>query len=80
MFHLQRDVSKVALFHLVAFAREHGVSLIDAQQSTPHLQTLGAEEIPRNHFLDLLRQALSRETIPGPWLYHRDLGNAPDQK
>ena len=34
MFHLQRDVSKVALYHLVDFARKQGFSLIDAQQST----------------------------------------------
>ena len=35
MFHLQKDVSKVALYHLVDFARRHHLSLIDAQQSTP---------------------------------------------
>jgi leucyl/phenylalanyl-tRNA--protein transferase len=67
MFHLKRDVSKVALYHLVDFARKHGFSLIDAQQSTPHLQRLGAEEVPRDQFLDLLRQALSEVTLLGSW-------------
>ena len=67
MFHLRRDVSKVALYHLVDFARRHNFSLIDAQQSTPHMKSLGAEEIPRDRFLDLLQQALSKTTLLGPW-------------
>jgi leucyl/phenylalanyl-tRNA--protein transferase len=67
MFHLRRDVSKVALFHLVDFARRNDFSLIDAQQSTPHLQRLGAEEIPRSQFLDILKLALTKKTIQGPW-------------
>ena len=67
MFHLQKDVSKVALYHLVDFARRHHFSLIDAQQSTPHLESLGAEEITRSRFLGLLQKALSKNTIKGPW-------------
>ena len=67
MFHLRRDVSKVALYHLVDFARRNNFSLIDAQQSTPHLESLGAEEIPRSRFLDLLHKALSKNTIKGSW-------------
>ncbi len=67
MFHLRRDVSKVALYHLVDFARRNNFSLIDVQQSTPHMKSLGAEEIPRSRFLDLLLQALSETTLLGPW-------------
>ena len=67
MFHLQPDVSKVALYHLVEFARKHDFSLIDAQQSTPHLRQLGAEEVPRERFIGLLRQALMKTTLRGPW-------------
>jgi len=67
MFHLQKDVSKVALYYLVDFARRNNFSLIDAQQSTSHLESLGAEEIPRSRFLDLLRKALSENTIRGSW-------------
>lgn len=67
MFHLKRDVSKVALHHLVDFARKNSFSLIDAQQSTPHLESLGAKEIPRSQFLGLLQKALSKNTIRGPW-------------
>jgi len=67
MFHLQKDVSKVALNYLVDFARMHHFSLIDAQQSTPHMKSLGAEEIPRSRFLGLLQKALSKNTFKGPW-------------
>ena len=67
MFHLRRDVSKVALYHLVDFARRNNFSLIDAQQSTPHMKSLGAEEISRDRFLDLLQQALSETTLLRPW-------------
>jgi leucyl/phenylalanyl-tRNA--protein transferase len=67
MFHLQKDVSKVALHHLVDFASRNNFSLIDAQQSTPHLISLGAEEIPRSRFLGLLQKALSIDTIKGSW-------------
>jgi leucyl/phenylalanyl-tRNA--protein transferase len=67
MFHLRRDVSKVALNHLVDFTRRNDFSMIDAQQSTPHLKSLGAEEILRSEFLDLLQKALSKNTIKGPW-------------
>lgn len=67
MFHLQKDVSKVALYHLVDHARRNNIDLIDAQQSTPHMQSLGAEEITRSRFLDLLQKALTQNTIKGPW-------------
>ena len=67
MFHLQKDVSKVALYHLVDFALRHNFSLIDAQQSTPHMESLGAEEIPRSRFLNLLQKALTCKTLRGPW-------------
>jgi leucyl/phenylalanyl-tRNA--protein transferase len=69
MFHLRRDVSKVALYHLVDFARRHNFSLIDAQQSTPHLKSLGAEEISRDRFIELLKASLSSNTIKGPWSF-----------
>lgn len=55
MFALQTDASKIALAALVAFCRAHGVSLIDCQQNTRHLASLGAMEIPRAAFLDHVR-------------------------
>lgn len=57
MFAHSTDASKIALTALVALCREFGVSLIDCQQNTRHLASLGACEIPRADFLAHIRQA-----------------------
>ena len=67
MFHLERDASKLALYHLVEFALKKDIGLIDAQQSTGHLKSLGATEITRERFIDLLKQSLKKETLRGKW-------------
>ncbi len=67
MFHTQSNASKVALFHLVQFAMEMGIELIDVQQETSHLASLGAKTIKRDTFLALLKILLSRPTIKGNW-------------
>ena len=54
MFHLATDASKVALVDLVARLVEAGGRLIDVQMVTPHLASLGARDLPRADFLDLL--------------------------
>ena len=50
MFAHATDASKIALAALVAFARAHGIALIDCQQNTRHLASLGAHEIGRDAF------------------------------
>jgi leucyl/phenylalanyl-tRNA--protein transferase len=67
MFHLERDASKVALYHLVEFAVEKKFDLIDAQQSTDHLRSLGAEEITREKFMDMLKKTMNKVTLTGSW-------------
>lgn len=67
MFHIMRDASKVALHALVDWTIKYEFHFIDAQQSTSHLISLGAEEISRNKFLKLLNEALKHETIRGKW-------------
>jgi leucyl/phenylalanyl-tRNA--protein transferase len=47
MFALERDASKVALAHLVAMLRARGFPLIDCQQETEHLASVGARHSPR---------------------------------
>jgi leucyl/phenylalanyl-tRNA---protein transferase len=54
MFHLATDASKVALVDLAARLTEAGGRLIDVQMVTPHLASLGARDLPRAEFLDLL--------------------------
>ncbi len=50
MFSRASDASKIALAALVAFCRAHGIALIDCQQNTRHLASLGAREIARADF------------------------------
>jgi leucyl/phenylalanyl-tRNA--protein transferase len=57
MFAHATDASKVALAALVAICRQHGVELIDCQQNTPHLASLGAMEMPRAEFLQRVERA-----------------------
>lgn len=47
MFSKVRDASKVALVHLVARLKAGGYSLLDAQFTTDHLETFGADVISR---------------------------------
>ena len=50
MFSHRTDASKIALAALVCFCREHGVAMIDCQQRTGHLASLGGRELPRSEF------------------------------
>jgi len=59
MFHLMRDASKVALMHLVDTMNHDGMTLLDVQWLTPHLESLGAVEIPRSEYLHRLSVALN---------------------
>jgi leucyl/phenylalanyl-tRNA---protein transferase len=67
MFHLATDASKIALAALVSWCMVHHFHFIDAQQSTSHLKSMGAEEVDREVFLDLLEQALKFPTTRGKW-------------
>ena len=59
MFHLRRDASKVALMALVDLMRDSGLTLLDVQWRTDHLESLGAVEVSRERYLALLADALS---------------------
>ena len=56
MFHIARDASKVALMALVDLMKSSGMSLLDVQWCSEHLASLGAIEIPRGEYLNLLRE------------------------
>ena len=59
MFQHQTDASKVALVALVEMLRSAGGNrLIDVQWATPHLRTLGAVEVSRDRYHQLLEWAL----------------------
>lgn len=54
MFSLVSDASKVAFYHLSEYVKLKDYKFIDCQLYNPHLESLGAEEIPRFEFLELL--------------------------
>lgn len=55
MFSLESNGSKFALCGLVAFCRSQGMPLIDCQQQTRHLASLGARPWPRELFVQWLQ-------------------------
>jgi leucyl/phenylalanyl-tRNA---protein transferase len=69
MFHRQRDASKVALVTIIERLFAAGIELFDVQFLTPHLQSLGAYEIPRLHYLELCAR-LAKRTIAADSLFN----------
>lgn len=67
MFSLESNASKVGFITLVQWLQAQGFKFIDCQVHTPHLESLGAREVPRAHFLDELSKALKADSLPGPW-------------
>ncbi len=61
MFHRVSNASKVALYYLVERLRQSGFKLLDIQMITPHTQQLGAIPIPRDQYLDRLREAVEMQ-------------------
>ncbi|MCH8179619.1 MAG: leucyl/phenylalanyl-tRNA--protein transferase [Proteobacteria bacterium] len=72
MFAHRTDASKIALAALVAFCRRHGIALIDCQQETAHLASLGARPWPRTRFEGHLNQVTALPP-PGDWTYDESL-------
>ncbi len=60
MFSRVPNASKVALAWLVALMRHAGFVLLDCQFLTDHLASLGAVEIPRDRYQELLAQAAAQ--------------------
>jgi leucyl/phenylalanyl-tRNA--protein transferase len=68
MFSRASDASKVALAYLIDRLQLGGFQLFDTQFITPHLESLGAVEIPRKTYQSLLLAATSSDasfTAPG---------------
>jgi leucyl/phenylalanyl-tRNA--protein transferase len=65
MFTQEPDASKVALAALVGWLRQQGGPMIDCQQHTAHLTSLGAQDMQRAEF----EERLSTLTLqpPLPW-------------
>ena len=63
MFTTVSDGSKIALSLLVSVCLHHQVPMIDCQQNTAHLKSLGAGEIDRGQFLESVGQSRRKRAI-----------------
>jgi leucyl/phenylalanyl-tRNA---protein transferase len=69
MFSHRSDASKIALAGFVAACRVRGITLIDCQQNTGHLASLGGREISRVAFEAHLHTHVAMPA-PADWTYH----------
>jgi leucyl/phenylalanyl-tRNA---protein transferase len=60
MFSHASDASKIALAALVAWCRANVIDMIDCQQNTSHLASVGAAEMPREAFISQVRAAQAK--------------------
>jgi leucyl/phenylalanyl-tRNA--protein transferase len=63
MFARRTDASKAALAGLVGMLKAQGFTMIDCQQTTSHLGSLGGRAIPRQAFLEQIA-ALTAQPSP----------------
>ncbi|MBF5007400.1 leucyl/phenylalanyl-tRNA--protein transferase [Diaphorobacter caeni] len=63
MFAHATDASKVALSALVGLCRTQGVEMIDCQQNTAHLASLGGREVSRAQFLTKVHEARANDEL-----------------
>ena len=63
MFSHVTDASKIGLAYLVAFLKSQQVAMIDCQQETGHLASLGANPISRAAFISHMNRAIGQPPI-----------------
>lgn len=73
MFARQSDASKIALSALVLICKAQAVALIDCQQETAHLKSLGAQIMSRSAFCTHVRAATEQDPIDWKAYTGRDL-------
>ena len=76
MFVRRTDASKIAFAHLVTQLKRWQFELIDCQQETEHLASLGAAPVSRKDFLQALKQWVDADASSprcGRWTFDADL-------
>ncbi len=73
MFAKAPDASKIAYSAIVRQLDRWGITLIDCQVHTDHLERFGAREVPRAKYLELLKVALDEPTKRGRWQFEMSL-------
>lgn len=67
MFSKVSNASKFGFIKLVEFLRKNNFTVIDCQQETEHLRSLGAQLIPTEDFFSILKMNVFENSIFGPW-------------
>ena len=73
MFSLKPDASKIALAALSAWCLQNSVGMIDCQQETTHLRSLGAAPIPRKAFLEQLQISSNQTKMKTYWTFDKTI-------
>lgn len=69
MFSHEPNASKAGFIHFVRALQAAGFWMIDCQQQTRHLESLGARGISRDLFLEYLSKNTYERTLIGPWAF-----------
>lgn len=67
MFSRRPNASKIALVYLANYLKKANFLLLDAQVGNPHLYRMGARDMPRTEFLQLLKQEINWQQPPNLW-------------
>jgi leucyl/phenylalanyl-tRNA--protein transferase len=73
MFSRKTNASKIALAALSAWCLVNEVSMIDCQQETAHLLSLGAAPIARQAFLEQLQISINQTKIEESWTFDKTI-------
>lgn len=67
MFSRRPNASKIALVYLANYLKKANFLLLDAQVGNPHLYRMGARDMPRTEFLQVLKQEINWQQPPNLW-------------
>lgn len=67
MVSLQPNASKFAFIKLALYLKEKGLLLIDCQQASPHMASLGSKTIKRKTFEEILQKNSAYASWRGNW-------------
>ena len=73
MFSRKTGASKIALAALSAWCLSNEISMIDCQQETSHLHSLGAAPVSRHEFLEQLQISLNQTKIKTSWTFDKTI-------
>ncbi len=73
MFSRKPNASKMALAALSAWCIQHQIAMIDCQQETSHLRSLGAAPISRAEFLKQLQISINQTNIDRTWKFDKNI-------